>query len=455
MKFLCNSKHPLASALMLLAAAVCAQTSVAQVALNPGFVVTPTDDLTFLGETLFPDSQGNPFRFDGAILDFGEDPFGEDAGERDSIGTFINNSGVFGIGDPGNTVRTGIAISSGLVQDFGGGPNTQGNFSTDFDSNASDEQISLLDQVSPSAFGDFQDTTSLTINFTNVTQTSQVLDLFAVFGTEETPDFVGTGFNDAFGVFLNGENIALQDGLPLNVDHPNHLPVSGTELDTVIVSSDNLNGVTLPYVDLTSTVGLGQHELTIVLGDAGDNTFDSTAFLSRDVTGLPVPGVGLLPDLINEDGGFEFTDVNLPAGQEIFIDPEIAIGYLFDIEELPGEEDAVLASVRVDPAGSDVDFTISYEGANGESIFESLTAGETFLFPTLFDVTSFQILDIDPAQGLPADNPLAFATLLTFQNDLNGATIIQTPLTAASVPEPSSAILLLVGGAVTLLRRRR
>ena len=72
-----------------------------------------------------------------------------------------------------------------------------------------------------------------------------------------------------------------------------------------------------------------------------------------------------------------------------------------------------------------------------------------------FDVTSFQILDIDPAQGLPADNPLAFATLLTFQNDLNGATIIQTPLTAASVPEPSSAILLLVGGAVTLLRRRR
>ena len=169
MKFLCNSKHPLASALMLLAAAVCAQTSVAQVALNPGFVVTPTDDLTFLGETLFPDSQGNPFRFDGAILDFGEDPFGEDAGERDSIGTFINNSGVFGIGDPGNTVRTGIAISSGLVQDFGGGPNTQGNFSTDFDSNASDEQISLLNQVSPSAFGDFQDTTSLTINFTNVT----------------------------------------------------------------------------------------------------------------------------------------------------------------------------------------------------------------------------------------------------------------------------------------------
>ena len=219
--------------------------------------------------------------------------------------------------------------------------------------------------------------------------------------------------------------------------------------------ADNVNGVTLPYVDLTSTVGLGQHELTIVLGDAGDNTFDSTAFLSRDVTGLPVPGVGLLPDLINEDGGFEFTDVNLPAGQEIFIDPEIAIGYLFDIEELPGEEDAVLASVRVDPAGSDVDFTISYEGANGESIFESLTAGETFLFPTLFDVTSFQILDIDPAQGLPADNPLAFATLLTFQNDLNGATIIQTPLTAASVPEPSSAILLLVGGAVTLLRRRR
>ena len=155
------------------------------------------------------------------------------------------------------------------------------------------------------------------------------------------------------------------------------------------------------------------------------------------------------------DGDFVFSDVDLEAGQPIFIDPEIAIGYLYDVEELPGEIESIFDSVRVDPAGSDIDFTISFEDESGATILASLTAGETFIFPTTVDVLSFQILDIDPAENLPADNPLAFSTLLTFRNDLNGATIIQSPISVAAVPEPSSALLLIISGSVVLLRRRR
>jgi hypothetical protein len=319
---------------------------------------------------------------------------------------------------------------------------------------ASEAQTNLLDQVSPSALGAFQDTTSLSISFTNVTQGDQVLDLFAVFGTEETPDFVNTSFNDGFGVFLNGENIALQGDLPLNVDHPEHLPVFGTELDTVITASDGANGVTLPYVDLSTTVGVGQHELTIVLGDAGDDQFDSTAYLSRDVTDQPVTGVALLPTEISEDGDFVFENVSLEAGEPIFIDPEIAIGYEYSVEELPGATEALFDSVRVDPAGFDVNFTISYLDLDGTELFASLTAGEVFEFPDELEVLSFRVTDIDPAANLPADNPLAFATLLTFRNDLNNATIIQAPISIAAIPEPGSSGLLILAGSVAFLRRR-
>ena len=486
-------KNSLTSLLLCFAPAVWVQTAVAQ--LESGLVVTASDDATFLGQTLFPDSVGTPFRFDSAFLDFGLEgaPFTIDddgfavpgeieptpVGTLPTIGTFINNSAVFGIGDPGNTVATGIAISSGLVESFSGGPNFSGSTTGSFGTfepldpldpldpfgpasgvngpTASAEQTSLLTDLSPAAGGVFQDTTSLSINFTNVTQTDQVLDLFAVFGTEETPDFTGLGFNpfnDAFGVFLNGENIALQDNLPLNVDHPNQRPVFGTELDT-FVTSNGPDGVIRPYVDLTTTVGTGQHELTVVLGDASDDVFDSTAFLSRDVSDQPVAGVALAPDTITEDGNFQFEGVSVEADEPIFIGSDIAFGYQYSVEEVTAEEEALFGTVRVDPTDFNSFFTISYEDENGTVVSEPLAAGETFVFPESVDVSSFEILDIDTFLGLPTGNPLAFATLLTFRNDLNNATIIQAPISLAAVPEPSSTFLLVFGGAAALLRRQR
>ena len=448
--------------------------------LTSGFDVTASDDATFLGQTLFPSSAGDPFLFNSAFLDFGfealfpeepfdpEDPLGpsfpvlggfEDLEEQvlaaptASIGTFTNNSAVYGIGDPGNTVGTGIAISSGLVEDYGAGANFSPSNGGFLDTTASEEQTNLLREVS-STVDNFQDATSLSINFTNVTGTDQVLDLFAVFGTEETPDFVFSGFNDGFGVFLNGENIALQDNLPLNVDHPNQFPVAGTELDSVITSL-TVNEVTLPYVDLSTNVPAGSHELVIVLGDATDAGFDSTAYLARDVTDQPVVGVALLPTTINEDGDFLFENIDLEAGEPIFIDPEIAIGYEYNVEELPGEAEALFGTVRVDPAGFDTDFTINYLDQNGVEVSEDIAAGVTFTFPENVDVLSFSILDIDPLSALPADNPTAFATLLTFRNDLNGATITQAPISISAVPEPGAGTLLGVSMSLALMRRRK
>ena len=471
MKYLDRFKNFLRFTVVCLAFITFDRPIVAQ--LDPSFVVTASEDANFLGQTLFPGSAGDPFQFDSAFLDFGfealfpeepidpDDPLGPTfivfggfddleeqvlAAPQASIGTFTNSSAVYGIGDPSNTVPTGIAISSGLVENYGGSANFFPQNTGTLTSTASEEQTNLLREVA-SNVEDFQDATSLSVSFTNVTASDQVLDLFAVFGTEETPGF----FNDAFGVFLNGQNIALQDDLPLNVDHPAQLPANGTELSTVI-TSPAANGVTLPYVDLTTTVPSGLNELVIVLGDAMDNIADSTAYLSRDVTDPPVASVALLPTTVSENGDFLFENIDLEADEPIFIAPEIAIGYEYSVEELLGEVEALFGTVRVDPAEFDASFTINYVDQNGLEFSADIFAGETFVFPEEADVVSFSILGIDLFEFLPDDNPLAFATLLTFRNDLNNATIIQAPI---SVPEPSAALLLGVSMTLALTRRRK
>ena len=441
--------------------------------LDPSFVVTASEDANFLGQTLFPSGAGDPFDFVSASLDFGfealfpEEPLDPDdplsptfpvfggfddleeqvlAAPQASIGTFTNSSAVYGIGDPSNTVGAGIAISSGLVENYGGSANFFSQNTGTLTTTASEEQTNLLREVS-SNVEDFQDATSLSVSFTNVTTSDQVLDLFAVFGTEEAPGF----FNDAFGVFLNGQNIALQDDLPLNVDHPAQRPANGTELSTVI-TSPAANGVTLPYVDLTTTVPSGLNELVIVLGDAIDNFADSTAYLSRDVTDPPAASVALSPTTVSETGDFLFENTDLEAGEPTFIDSDIAIGYEFSVEELPDEAEALFGTVRVDPAGFDTFFTINYVDQNGAEFFADITAGEVFVFPEEADVVSFSILDIDPLLFPPDDNSFSVATLLTFRNDLNNATIIQAPI---AVPEPGAGLLLGVSMTLALTRRRK
>ena len=77
------------------------------------------------------------------------------------------------------------------------------------------------------------------------------------------------------------------------------------------------------------------------------------------------------------------------------------------------------------------------------------------MFPAEAEVSSFRITDIDSFDNLSPDDPLAFATLLTFRNDLLNATVVQTPISIAAIPEPSPSVLLLVGLSTAFLRRRR
>ena len=173
--------------------------------------------------------------------------------------------------------------------------------------------------------------------------------------------------------------------------------------------------------------------------------------------GLPdgsTPSNPLLP-IVNIDGEFDF-DFNVQLGQQIFIDPVIAVGYDYVVNSGPN-----FASVLVPAAlaNGDADFTLDLGGFGSFA----LTAGVVFDLLAIdpLGFSAFSILDISVAEALDPDDPLAFITGLTFV-DSGQVSMTQSPITVDTggggqgVPEPSSGLLLLAGlGLLHTLRRRR
>jgi len=132
-----------------------------------------------------------------------------------------------------------------------------------------------------------------------------------------------------------------------------------------------------------------------------------------------------------------------PGGAPYYFDPDVAIGYDYVLESGPN-----FASVTVPeqlPLGDDT-FLLEV----GQASFV-LLAGEQFDLTAIdaLGVAAFTIRDIDAAEGLDPDNPLAFVTGVTFVEE-DEAEVTMTSI----VPEPSSTVQILLG-VTTLLALRR
>ena len=154
--------------------------------------------------------------------------------------------------------------------------------------------------------------------------------------------------------------------------------------------------------------------------------------------------------IVDENGVYNF-DIAVVEGQTVFIDPEIAIGYDYEI----GDGDPFFESVILPSAGDDIFDLILYDLMGME--FDSgidLLAGEEFDFTSdpvlmsLIDVlgldpenglSKFGIRGIEESEGLDPDNTTAFITGLTFVSDGN-FTGTQTPITTV-VPLPAGVWL--------------
>jgi gliding motility-associated-like protein len=118
---------------------------------------------------------------------------------------------------------------------------------------------------------------------------SNTIEFDYVFGSEEYPEFVNLGFNDAFAFFISGpgiagqQNIALVPGtaIPVTIDNVN----GGTYAQYYV---NNAGGATVQYDGFTTVLtatsnvqACETYRLRLMIADGGDGIYDSGVFLAE------------------------------------------------------------------------------------------------------------------------------------------------------------------------------
>lgn len=282
--------------------------------------ITSTSDANLLQSAILGETAG--INVTSSNLLFQQD------GARISSGIYSNASNTYGIGD-------GIVISSGNVNNYNDGPNLSSSSSFGYGVAATPEQEALLDPLTGGSF-----------NHRDVTQFDLVFDVDAltnkiffnvVFGSEEFDTFVGS-FIDAFGIYLNGSNIAMFNNEPVNIDHPDMNFTSGTELNGIL---DPTGGTGNPVMLFEGEVtpGSSDNQLSFIIADTLDSSFDSVAFVSGFGSVNPggsTPGGGL-PGSIGGGGNPPPVDppaqeISLPSSLLLFL---LGMGLIMGIMRLP------------------------------------------------------------------------------------------------------------------------
>lgn len=267
-------------------------------------------------------------------------------GDNRGAGTFSGGSEAVGIGD-------GIILSSGNVEDVEG-PNDSEDTQTDLGEPGDDD----LDEL---AGGETFDATVLEFDFT-VPDGAQTVYFQYVFGSEEYNEFVGSEFNDVFGFFVNGENVAVVDGpdggtLPAAINNINN-GSSGNDVQPtnpeLYVNNDPFNpditGETVPedelrdtemdgmtvVLDVEADVNPGEtNTMKLAIADTEDHIFDSWVLIESGSLSIEPPEEGdgeldeeILVDVWYDGAGEDGGNNTLDDGEEV-----IASGTLGEVME--------------------------------------------------------------------------------------------------------------------------
>jgi hypothetical protein len=218
-------------------------------------------------------------------------------------------SGLFGGADGVLPFAAGVVLTSGSIDrvfDFYGteGSDLGSNNSAQFSVINNQPSNSYLNSLDP-AQTVFGDASTLEFRFTT---TGTAISFQYVFGSEEYPIFPETQYNDVFGFFLNGQNIALIPGTtttPVSIstvnDQDNSQYYYNNSAGQYAIQYNGLVGglASQPlFASATVTPGL---EYTILLGveDVGDLQLDSGVMLAAGslvATGIPEPPPEPIPE---------------------------------------------------------------------------------------------------------------------------------------------------------------
>jgi hypothetical protein len=239
-----------------------------------GWTVTPTNDTailinSFLGSGVTPSN---------VVF----------TGTATSAGLFTTTSNIIGF-------ESGIILSSGHVNNVVG-PNTQDGITAVNNTPGDANLNSLIPGYTT------YDATVLEFDFTVPAYTG--LTFQYVFASDEYNEYVHSQYNDVFGFFLDGANIALIPGTstPVSINNVNNGNPYGTNpVNPEYYNNNDLNdggGLINTEMDgftvvlaATAQVLPGDHHMKLAVADAGDFNLDSNVFLKAEsfvINGPPV-----------------------------------------------------------------------------------------------------------------------------------------------------------------------
>ena len=228
--------------------------------------------------------------------------------EVDNIDCADGSIGTFDMGDDTNLgLNRGIVLSSGAVatEGFANGIDNPGaTFASSIQGFPGDPD---LDYLSTQSGG--QTSNDACVLEVDVFVATDELRFEYVFGSEEYPEFVGSGFNDIFALLISGPgivgdpNIANQENLavlpapgtgPVEINNVNNLQnwefyrnnADGPSVVYDGLTSDYL-GVKKSLTAVAQVVPCTTYHLKFAIADRGDSSFDSGVFISELTGGIP------------------------------------------------------------------------------------------------------------------------------------------------------------------------
>ncbi len=192
---------------------------------------------------------------------------------NNAYGTFTGG-GTTNLGIP-----SGVLLTTGNVSTLAG--NGSAFWSTGNNSNCNDPQLSTLD---------VEATNDCCILEFDVVPSCSTLRIRFVFGSEEYPEFVSSGFNDAFGFFVTGQNplggvynntniATLPNGTIVSIDNVNANTNNTFYVNNATGTAVKLDAFTTIITSDIDVVPCQSYHFKLAIADAGDGIYDSGVFV--------------------------------------------------------------------------------------------------------------------------------------------------------------------------------
>ncbi len=276
-------------------------------------------------------------------------------------------SGIFSNGDNAadnaTPSDTGVILSTGKAQDYwndGNDANIRANTSTNHGLSGDSDLNDIAGATTYDAAG-------LEVTFV---PTGSEITMQVVFSSEEYLEYVGSGFNDAVGIFVNGvkaeltvgdgditiNNINDESNQNLFLNNPANSDPFETEMDELTVTMT----LKAPVID-------GENTLKIVIADGGDGVYDSNLLIAGD---------SIQSVLVAEDDDVYITGTQ-PESFDVLANDYSADSLPLKITEINGQPvkpgDSVLLSTgETVTLNDDGTLTFTGDGDFGENVLSYL-----------------------------------------------------------------------------------